>query len=196
VAPEVGATRIAGSRTSATESYATVQEAQRAIEGRATSERQRFLTRYGVDIARLRNYDLVIDTTHATAAEVAAKILHEVADPPREQRLWVSPQRIIPTGNPARPAGGHRGDAPRKPLLVCYSRPHFYTVRDYNALSAALDQRLTLVHAKLQAEAREPLAGQMTAENYLRSQTRLSSIRDWEAAHHFRFTSYPEHLPL
>jgi cytidylate kinase len=155
VSPEVGAARIAKSRTSATESYKTVREAQRAIEDRATSERQRFLARYGVDIARLRNYDVVIDTSDATPEEVVAKILEEVVAPSREQSLWVSPKRIIPTGNSVRLIGdSHRVGDPRKPhLLVCYSRPHFFVVRDYGGLSAALDQGLTLVGASLEAEA-------------------------------------------
>jgi hypothetical protein len=149
-------------------------------------------------MARLRNYDVVIDTTDATPEEVVAKILEEVAAPPREQRLWVSPRMIIPTGNCVRLINdSHRVADPRKPhLLVCFSRPHFFVVRDYSALSAALDQRLTLVGAGLEAEAGESIVGKLTADSYVRSETRLSWIYDWEDAHNFRFSSYPDYLRL
>lgn len=197
VAPEIGATRIAVSRTSATESYKTVPEAQRAVEDRATSERQRFLSRYGVDIARLRNYDVVIDTTDATPKEVVAKILDEVAVPSREQRLWVSPRRIIPTGNGVRLIGdatglGTRGYLPSRLLfttaLLCGPRLQRAQRRDRPEADPGARQ--------FGGRGRRGDCGTLTADNYIRSEIKLSWLRRWEDAHNFRFSSYPDYLRL
>ncbi|GAA0578003.1 hypothetical protein GCM10010172_73530 [Paractinoplanes ferrugineus] len=73
--PLVAARRVLGRPGDAVENYRSVEEALQQLAGRSESERQRFLSRYGVDKTRLHNYDLVCDTTRAEPELVVARIL-------------------------------------------------------------------------------------------------------------------------
>lgn len=53
----------------------TPNEARRLNEAREASEAQRYLEYYGIDIADLSPYDLVVDTTVTPKAEVAAQVV-------------------------------------------------------------------------------------------------------------------------
>ena len=57
------------------EEYSSVEEAKKAIKIRETSEQERYIKLYGVDIHNLDNYDYVIDTTHMTSDEVVLRII-------------------------------------------------------------------------------------------------------------------------
>lgn len=57
------------------EEYSSVTEAREAIKIRETSEQERYLKLYGVDIHNLDNYDYVIDTTNLNSDAVTLKIL-------------------------------------------------------------------------------------------------------------------------
>ncbi len=57
------------------EEYSSVEQAKEAIKIRETSEQERYLKLYGVDIHNLDNYDYVIDTTSMTSDEVTSKII-------------------------------------------------------------------------------------------------------------------------
>lgn len=74
VDPDIAARRLLAGRDSKVEKYRSVEEAKLAAEERYQSERRRFYQRHGIDIARLRNYDLVLDTSDAEPASIAAEI--------------------------------------------------------------------------------------------------------------------------
>lgn len=57
------------------EKYKNIEEAKKAIEVRETSEQERYMSLYGVNIHDETNYDYVIDTTNLSSREVAAKII-------------------------------------------------------------------------------------------------------------------------
>ncbi len=67
---EEAARRIMSAQRSS-ESYSSLDEAVRKINERRQAERVRYTQCYGVDILDMKNYDCVIDTTHATPQEVA-----------------------------------------------------------------------------------------------------------------------------
>lgn len=75
VATEIAAKRILSSDRGKVEKYATVEEAMESIRFRSNSERNRYLTMYGVDIADAANYDMMLDTSAITAIEAAGLIL-------------------------------------------------------------------------------------------------------------------------
>jgi cytidylate kinase len=54
---------VLGRPESSVESYASAAEARERLAQRSESERVRFIERYGADKTRLRNYDLVCDST-------------------------------------------------------------------------------------------------------------------------------------
>ena len=66
----VSAARIFGAGR-AEEQFASVEETEAQIRRRRDSEKKRYLELYGVNNKDLFNYDLVLDTTYATPAEIA-----------------------------------------------------------------------------------------------------------------------------
>lgn len=59
------------------EEYANVEEAKEGIVRREQAERIRYFERYGVDIADMKNYACVIDTTSVTSLQVVEIILKQ-----------------------------------------------------------------------------------------------------------------------
>jgi predicted cytidylate kinase len=156
--PEVAATRVLGRPSDTVESYESVAQARASLARRGASERQRFLTRYGVDKSRLRNYDLVCDTTRAAPDEVVDGIVRYMRDDdqaPGVTLCEVDPTRIWPAADPS--------DA--DPIQVGYYAPHFFVVQGQNQLTAALQTGAKLMTTILVAEGTEPLAG-TTCEHY------------------------------
>lgn len=71
---ETSALRIMNANR-AGEHAATLDETVAETRARRESEKKRYFEQYGVDIKDLTNYDLVVDTTAATPAEVAERII-------------------------------------------------------------------------------------------------------------------------
>jgi predicted cytidylate kinase len=196
VAPDVGAKRIQNRTGSAVEQYDDVDTAQAAAETRAASEQARFLRKYQVDISRLSNYDLVIDSSDAPQGDIIALIEHTM-NSATTSRLWISPRRVIPTGRSIqylRTDSEQPATDDPEGSIVCYARPYFFAIRGYRELSAAIHTGRGLVSAKLEAEGADIIAGDLSAVEYLRAETTLSSLYDWEDVHGFRFSHYPRFL--
>lgn len=198
VTPSVAAERLLATRLSAVEKYQSRDEAQRFARERADSERRRFSSKYGVDITRLRNYDLVVDSSDAGPDEIVEAIeqaLGSTAPRTGSSRLLISPSRVIPAGNAVREIADYSEVGPRPtpagPIDVGYSRPFFFLLSGHRALSAELQSEHRLCSARLVAEGTEEIVGQLSADDYLKHEARLSWIYDWEDAHDFRFDSYP-----
>ena len=100
--PHVAASRALSRPGDAVESYATVTEAIARMAQRSESERTRFLTRYGADKTRWSNYDLVLDATTATPAEIADRIEAAYRDPRPGTTIYLDPRRL--TASPGSPA--------------------------------------------------------------------------------------------
>ncbi|MGC5054282.1 AAA family ATPase [Micromonospora sp. DT48] len=193
------------------ESYTSLEEAKAKLKERSESERNRFLVRYGVDKARLRNYDLICDTTRASADEVIESIIdaYEGRLAPEVLRgapplLLLDPGRVYPTEE----IGGLRGlwdstsvpevpadETGLEPLDIGYTGEYFFVVNGHRRLSAALRNGVRLVPGRLVAEVEEPVVGGVSAMDYFVAQTRPSLIHDWEAAHDIQLP-LPEHALL
>ena len=153
-----------------------------------------------MDKARLRNYDLICDTTRASADEViehivaayegtlGAEVLRDA--PPL---LLLDPARVYPTEDIATLRGlwdtdfvggvAEAGDEALEPLKIGFTGEYFFVVDGHRRLSAALQNGFSLVPAQLVAEVDEPVVGGMTAIDYFAAQVRPGLIYDWEAAH-------------
>jgi cytidylate kinase len=174
----VAARRVLGRPGDAVETYAGLDEARSHLAIRSESERMRFLSRYGVDKTRLRNYDLVCDTTSATPDQVAAKIV-EMLDHPAAAgstpACHLDPRRVYPTEDPA------DDDRATPPIVVGYRVPHFFAVSGHRALSAAVHAGRKLVPMSFAGEADERIDGRPCAEHFARVTSR--AIRSWESEH-------------
>ena len=185
VDPAVGAARMLGRSPTDVERYTSVEEATARAEERHASEHRRFLAKYDVDIDRLRNYDVVVDTSVATIAEVTEHLRRVVDAPPTQPPvLCLNPRRLLPTS--VSPADDHL-------LAVAYHRPWFWVVRGHTVVSAALEAGVPLLDAALVAERDEPVDGGVPAADALRSLD-AGTVRAWEDAHDFRFVATPAHV--
>lgn len=136
VDPVVAARRVLARPGDAVENYRSVEEAGGDLARRSDSERQRFLARYGVDKADLRNYDLVCDTTRASPAEVVARIVDTLETPAARPApvCHLDPDRVRP--------GAEAGDDGE--IVVRHQAPHFVAVRGHRRLDAAVRAGETL----------------------------------------------------
>ncbi len=172
VDPEVAASRVLHRAAARAERYASMAEALARIADRADSERRRFEAIYGVDIFRLSNYDLVVDTTRAGPDEVAQAVLESLGGLP----VHSGPSILL---DPLRADGGNASsteegdDAGRlaedvrrhgllrlEPVVVVYRRPTFTVVDGWRGLAAARRLGLTLVPAVLETEEGPAISGQ------------------------------------
>jgi predicted cytidylate kinase len=156
--PTVAACRVLGRPADSVERYTSVEQARQRLAERSESERVRFIERYGADKTRLRNYDLVCDSSRATPEDIVARIVQALSasPPPGDPRLFIDPPRIHRTAGRAADTG---------PLRLGYARPHFFVVSGRRALDAAIRDGLTTVPATLAAEGAEPVDG-LSAEAY------------------------------
>ncbi len=148
--PTVAAHRVLGRPESSVESYRSATEARERLAERSESERVRFIERYGADKTRLRNYDLVCDSTRATPEDIVARVVEALSAPPDGPRLFIDPRRIHLTAD--RGVGGG-------PVRLGYARPHFFVIEGHHAVGAAARDGCPLLQAALAAEADEPIDG-------------------------------------
>lgn len=93
---EVAAARIMSAKRSCEQS-STLEEAILCTKQRRASEVKRYSEKYGVDIADLSNYSLVVDTTYATPEEVAGVVLScfEAWKSDKQAKFcYLSPERL------------------------------------------------------------------------------------------------------
>ncbi|MBN1385639.1 (d)CMP kinase [Candidatus Woesearchaeota archaeon] len=69
------------------ESFEDKNEAMKSLKAREEINRERWIRYYGFDYLDKSNYDLIIDTTHRTAEEVAKAILDKI-DEAAPKRNW------------------------------------------------------------------------------------------------------------
>jgi predicted cytidylate kinase len=158
--PVVAAHRVLGRPDSSEESYTSVAEARERLAERGESERVRFIERYGADKTRLRNYDLVCDSTRATPEAIVDRILKALSAPPDGPCLFIDPHRIHPTAD--RGAGGG-------PVRLGYARPHFFVIEGHRTVAAAARDDCPLVPAALAAEADESIDGRSAEAHFASS---------------------------
>ncbi|MBV1849556.1 AAA family ATPase [Catellatospora tritici] len=159
--PTVAARRVLGRPADTVESYTSLDEARNHLAMRSEIERVRFLDRYNVDKTRLRNYDLVCDSTRATPEQIADLImaaLDEDRSDASGPACFLDPRRIYPT---ALPPSARRSSEVDAPIEVAYSSPNFFAVHDHSGLSAAVAAgpplvRVHLVHAEAGSERPTP----------------------------------------
>lgn len=198
--PTEAARRVLARPSGPAESYTSLEEARAKLRERSESERNRFLIRYGVDKARLRNYDLICDSTRASADEVVAHVIAAfegrfgqeiLRDAP--PLLLLDPARIFPSQQIQGLRGLWESDLVREieaageqalePLNIGYTGEHFFVVDGHRRLSAALRSGFKMVPGRLVAEAAEPVVGGLSAAEYFQNEVGLSTIYDWAAAH-------------
>lgn len=199
VDPWVAAERAEARAGQTSEEYADEASAFAGTVQRNNRDRLRFQQLYGVDIGRLRNYDLVIDTTRADPLE-AARIIRDACRGERANSsapsLWIDPKRIYPTesirtlrsiDDPSMDELADGQFLSANPVVVSYSSPHFLLLDGHKRLSACIMRGLTLIPAELAGEDSDAIWSGRTADELQREAfENPTNIYDWESAHQLR----------
>lgn len=184
VDPAVAADRVLARPSSEVEAYATLEQAAERLKHRSDSERLRYLTRYGADKNRLRNYDLVCDSTAASPDEVAGAIIaayRAPCHPPAGQPLLLlDPRRIYPTRDldAAVPV-----DAGARVPEAGYAGSTFFLLRGHAQLSAAIRARQHLIAVRLLAEDGEPAGDGLTSVEFFERRITPALVDRWQRDH-------------
>jgi CMP/dCMP kinase len=212
VDPTVAAERVMSRQPSDVEAYSSIGEAVERLQSRSNSERVRFVRKYGVDKARLRNYDMICDATRARPSEIIEDIIDAdegvfgqavlTHGPPL---VIIDPARIYPSQDIRGLHGrwdsesdfvetvGQKGRRALEPISLGYTGRYFYVVDGHRRLSAALQNGFTLVPARLVAERDEEVVDGLSAEQYFETGVSPSMVYAWEAAHKIELP-LPSHL--
>lgn len=204
VSPDVGAERIILSRSGPVEQYSSPADARKSIAERSHRERERFKMLYGQDICRLRNYDMVIDSTAASVEEITDRIcdvMRTIGNSPGTKpslqhvkpRLLLAPKRIYPTRRMSGTDELLQSEVMKtpqygfsialEPIEVAYAHPYFLVLHGHRRLSAAIQRNLHHIPAVLVGEDGEPVEHGLTADEYLHSRNVRAFLAEWEAAH-------------
>jgi CMP/dCMP kinase len=194
VEPMIGANRVyLASR--AGENHASPETAGADNAERQRLEQERFFSLYSVNAGNWRNYDLVIDTTHASPGEVADVIMKRAADGsdwPRPD-CWLSPRRLVPTSEiHGRVSEPWELDEP--PIAVAVYNGVFLIVDGHSRASAGLALNRKLIECKLAALDDEEVRPGLSAAQFAVESASMGKIHAWESAHDFRMLSYPAWL--
>ena len=211
--PSVAAARVLSRPADKVESYGSLAEATRSLQVRSESERQRFVRKYGVDKSRLRNYDMICDTTRTTATTAADCIIESYTAHPGSRPadatpvLLIDPARIYPTKPIERLAAGwrnepefvsevgRRGFRTMEPITLGFTGSAFFVTEGHRRLSAALQNGFELIAAVLAAERAEPVADGTPAASYLDSAVTSAVLDGWNEAHGLHLSLPPAPVP-
>jgi cytidylate kinase len=200
VDPSVAAERVFKADRS-DETHPTPETARANNAERQRLERERFISLYSVDPANWRNYDLILDTTTASPAEIASIILEQVNlsnNAGIKPECWLSPKRLVPTKAGRDLPNASSDQLDRLDNQTCVDvvvyRNAFLIVDGHDQVSMALRLQRSLIRVRLVAFEKEQLFGGLSAETFARASTSLPAIYDWEEAHRFRLRTYPSWL--
>lgn len=81
------------------DTYKTQEDAINATKLRKESERTRYLSLYGIDLQKLEQYDMVIDTSYASVediADIVSKCMKAKNEEKPFSKYWKSPKQFMP----------------------------------------------------------------------------------------------------
>ena len=198
ILPAAAAARIFG-ESRHDERYRHVDEAVARLQERRDSEIHRFQKYYAVDIGDLRNYDMIIDTTHAGIDRIVEAIF-AAPDSCAELGALVSPLDLVPTRGlddaEAAPLAEmkksfvERGFAPNAPIDVLYVDHVFFIADGHRRAAAAVRAGLDLVPCCIAACENEIFRDGPSARQLVEAARPASLVDRWQAMLGFRY-KYP-----
>ena len=132
--------RIFNDKGRVSESYTDKETARQEIIDRRKSELLRYQNFYHCNLDDYSNYDLIVDTSHATRDEVNELILNsfKAFDEGREYtKIWLSPKSLILKGNEPDDIG--------EKLVVNKKDGKFIVEKGFSKVKKALENRQSLV---------------------------------------------------
>lgn len=137
--------RIFNDKGRVSESYSDMATAKKEIIERRQSEVLRYKTFYNADINNFKNYDFIIDTSHATKDEVNDLVLgsFRLFEQGQEyDKIWLSPKNLDLSKN------ADNEDAHSEDIEVVKTEGKFYVFRGHDKVRAAIAEGKNLVAVK------------------------------------------------
>jgi cytidylate kinase len=176
VDPEVGGARVyrAGRRD---ESYRSITAAEAEGKARERVEANRYHELYGVLRDDWRNYDLIVDTTDASAELVTDIVLTTLTHPAEGRpRCFLSPRRLLPLQPPPI---SDLADSP--PIDVAVAHGLMVVVDGHRRVAGALTSRAPLIECRLAAFEDETWPNGGSARQLVTARLTETTLRAWEA---------------
>ena len=137
--------RIFNDKGRVSESYSDMATAKKEIIERRQSEVLRYKTFYNADINNFKNYDFIIDTSHATKDEVNDLVLgsFRLFEQGLEyDKIWLSPRNLELNKN------ADNEDSKSEEIEVVKTDGKFYVFRGHDKVRAAIEEGKNLVAVK------------------------------------------------
>lgn len=131
------------------ESYSDMTTAKKEIIERRQSEVLRYKTFYNIDINNFKNYDFIIDTSHATKDEVNEAVLSNFRAFEKGEaydRILLSPKNLDITENDT------ENNVKASDIEVVKRDGKFYVLKGHDAVKTAVEQGKNLVAIKAMFE--------------------------------------------
>ncbi|MBR6774147.1 MAG: cytidylate kinase family protein [Bacteroidales bacterium] len=135
--------RIFNDKGRVSESYSDIATAKKEIIERRQSEVLRYKTFYNADINNYKNYDFIIDTSHATKDEVNDLVLNSfrLFEQGKEyNKIWLSPKNLDLSKN-----FDNKEDTQSEDIEIIKTDGRFYVFRGHNKVEEAIEQKKNLV---------------------------------------------------
>ena len=189
VDPLVAAARVMAAGRGAEEVYQSVEDAKQKLIERSRVENERFKLLYHVDNFDYGNYNLIIDSTHASPDMLAA-IIYDAYQKYREsghsRQILLAPTSLYPTKavnpDPAKVAAYQAGKAyERDPIAMAVVDGYHYIVDGHHRMLAAALNREDFVSVQV-----VDWAGASGLHSI-----GMTAVYDFETAGNFVYDSYP-----
>lgn len=204
VDPMIAATRIFNDHRGEAEGYADVTETYEKINQRRISENNRYIHKYGLDCSRFENYNLIVDTSHASPESIAALIIAKFNDWGQGRTFaghWLSPRTPFPTYDireldckqidELKSSIATDGFLENHPTSLITANGFYYIYDGHKRVSAALLCENQLIPVIIIAKASEKVPNGEIARDYIKEMYSLLNTRQWEDFHQFRYPQYP-----
>lgn len=143
---DVATERIFNDKDRISESYSDIATAKKEIIERRQSEVLRYKTFYNADINNYKNYDFIIDTSHATKEEVNDLVLdsfNAFEQGKEYDKVWLSPKNLDLSKNIS-----NEEDVNSDEIEIVKKDGKFFVFRGHSKVRTAIEEGKNLVAIK------------------------------------------------
>lgn len=177
-----------------------LQDTINNIRIRKASECKRFMEQYKLDIDRLANYDIVVDSSFITPEELANFVIakfHQKEAGVLKPQVWLSPKNAFPLKNIENLNSDSVTESVQKvgfneeePIEVIKWENNFFIYNGHKRCWAALVSGMKLMPVKVINVDTNILPDGQSVQTYIEKNYIPEYIASWEKVNDFRFVSY------
>ena len=207
VDPLAAAERIINNPRGEEEVYADLEDARQKLAERSRLENERFIAIYGVDYYDYANYNLIIDSTYATPAELAEiiygkfRVFREAnRESGREaNNIFISPFSFYPLAAGKDISSGRLNqyienkEYLRSPVSAIALEGYHYIIDGHHRVLAAIHNNERFIDAKIaDADLYPALQSKQNLLDKIQA-AGISALHEFEKAGEFHYKSYPRY---